>query len=313
MTRERLGQSGFRSLHFVVLALALALTLACDGDGPETPSNGQERPRSSSAPLRIVSTAPSLTETLFALGAGERVVGVTTWCRFPKEALDKPKIGGFATPSVEAIVALEPDLAVFVAGLRETAASVEAFGVPVEVVDPQDLAGIEDSIQRLAERLGLPERGHALWGEIEKELADVTASVAGRPRRRVLMVVGRSPGSLSGIYAVGPGSFIGELLDLAGGVNVFADSPVPYAKASLEQILARDPEVIIELVGMSVSTEAFPEQARSIRRLWGEHTSLTAVREDAVRPVHDDALFHPGPRVGQQARRMAHILHETGP
>jgi ABC-type Fe3+-hydroxamate transport system substrate-binding protein len=256
---------------------------------------------------RIVSTAPSLTETLFALGAGDQVVGVTTFCIYPEEARSRTKVGGFADANVEQIVALRPDLVVMVEGRRVLAERLAPFGIPTLVLDPSHLSGIFDAIRALAEASGRAEPGERLVAKIEADLAAVQRSVEGRARPRALLLVGRSPGSLSGLYAVGPASFLGELLERAGGENVLADSAAAYPKVSLEQVLARDPDVIVELIGMERGDrEAFE---RETRELWSSHPNLTAVRRDAVRVLADDRLLQPGPRVAETIRRLAAVLH----
>jgi len=259
---------------------------------------------------RIVSTAPSLTETLFALGAGEQVVGVTTFCIYPEEARSRTKVGGFADANVEQIVALRPDLVVMVEGRRILAERLAHFGIPGLVLDPSHLSGIFDAIRALADAAGRAEAGERLVGQIEAELAAVERGVADRAKPRTLLLVGRSPGSLSGLYAVGPTSFLGELLERAGAENVLADSNAVYPKISLEQVLARDPDVIVELIGMERGDRSAFES--ETRELWSRYPHLTAVRREAVRVLADDRLLQPGPRVGETVRRLAAVLHGSG-
>jgi iron complex transport system substrate-binding protein len=259
-------------------------------------------------PRRIVSTAPSLTETLYALGAGDRVVGVTTWCRYPQEARGKPKIGGYSNPSVEAIVALHPDLVVLVDGRNDVAERLAGFSIPTLVVHLESLRAIEDAIGQIAVRLGLPDRGSALVAGIETRRAAVTRLVAGRPRPRTLLLLGHAPDSLSSLYAVGPGSFLGEMLEAAGGQNVLGDVKLAYPKVSLEEVIARDPDVILEVI--SPPGDAADAEGRA-RRLWSAYPSLRAVRAGAVRVVVDDTIVQPGPRVAEKIEILAKALHEV--
>ncbi|HEY8150601.1 MAG TPA: helical backbone metal receptor, partial [Vicinamibacteria bacterium] len=144
-------------------------------------------------PQRIVSTAPSLTETLFSLGVGDRVVGVTTWCRYPEEARSRPKIGGYSTPSMEAILALRPDLVVLAAEARsDVGRRLAELHVPTMAARLDSLRSIEDSIRQIALRLGVPERGEALATRIEAQRTAVARAVAGRPRVRTLLLLGHS-------------------------------------------------------------------------------------------------------------------------
>jgi iron complex transport system substrate-binding protein len=261
------------------------------------------------APRRIVSTAPSLTETLYTLGAGDRVVGVTTWCRYPQAARLKPKIGGYSNPSVEAIVALRPDLVVLADGRKDLAERLARFEIPTLLVSLDSLRAIEDAIARISARLGVPERGTALVNAIETRRAAVARLVAGRPRPRTLLLLGHSPDSLTSLFAVGPGSFLGEMLEAAGGDNVLGDVRIPYPKVSVEEVIARDPDVILEVVSPPADVDA---QGRALR-LWSAYSSLRAVRAGAVRVVVDDTFVQPGPRVGEKIQILAEALHGVRP
>jgi iron complex transport system substrate-binding protein len=257
-------------------------------------------------PQRIVSTAPSITEMLFALGAGDRVVGVTTYCRYPEEAQQKPKIGGFASPNVEAILRQRPDLVVIMEDRTDLADRLKPFRVPMLSLRHQRLGDIERSIVTLAARLGLEDRGRSLVAGIRRDLSRVTDSVAKRPRRSVLYLVGRNPGSLTDLYAVGPGSYLDELITLAGGRNVFHDAAVAYAKVSLEEILARDPDVIVD---MSHQEGVSADDIRAIQALWGRFPSLRAVRTRDVHVVTADVFVVPGPRVTVAVGDLARLIH----
>lgn len=257
-------------------------------------------------PRRIVSTAPSITEMLFALGVGDRVVGVTTYCQYPEEARQKPKIGSYTSPSVEAIVRQRPDLVVIVEDRTDLADKLRSFRVPTLLLRHQRLADIERSIVTLAARLGLDDRGRHLVAGIRRDLGRVTDSVAKLPRRNVLFLVGRNPGSLTDIYAVGRSSYLDELITLAGGTNVFRDTAVAYSKVSLEEILARDPDVIVD---MSHQEGIGADDIRAIQALWGRFPSLRAVHTRDVHVVTEDIFVVPGPRVTAAVRDLARMIH----
>lgn len=267
-------------------------------------------PSLAATPQRIVSTAPSITEMLFALGAGDRVVGVTTYCRFPAEARQKPKIGGYASPDVEAILRQRPDLVVILADRPDLSSKLSAFRLPTLSVRQERLADIERSIGMLAAQLGLETRGRELAAGIRRDLARVSGSVSGLPRRTVLFVVGRNPGSLTDIYTPGGGSYIDELITFAGGSNVFRDVTVPYAKVSLEEILARDPDVIVDISDQGALNTANREP---IQRLWERFPSLRAVRNHNVHILTDDIFVVPGPRVTNAVAALARVIHGDRP
>lgn len=261
---------------------------------------------SAAPPQRIVSTAPSITEVLFALGAGDRVVGVTTYCRFPPEARRKPKIGTYAVPDVEAILRQRPDLVVIQANRPDLAKTLAAFRVPALALRQERLADIERSIETLAARLSLEARGRELVAGIRRDLSRVSDSVHDMPRRSVLFVVGRNPGALTDVYTAGSGSYIDELITFAAGANVFHDVDVAFAKVSLEEILARDPDVIVDI---SSQNGAGAADMQATQRLWARFPSLRAVRNHQVHVATDDIFVVPGPRVTSAVAALARMLH----
>jgi iron complex transport system substrate-binding protein len=258
---------------------------------------------------RIVSTAPSVTEILFALGLGDRVVGVSTFCRYPPEAANRPKVGTFINPNLEPILALRPDLVIVIKNPIRLAERLVALNVRVLETDQDSLAGIETSIRRIGVACGVQERAAALDASLRGGFDEVRRAVAGRPRRKLAFLVGRSPGELQGMVAVGRGSYLNELIELAGGVNVFADAPVPYPKVSLEEILARDPDVIVDMGEMADTAGVTEAQKRAVVALWGRYPALAAVRAGRVHAVADDIFVVPGPRVTEAARALARLLH----
>jgi iron complex transport system substrate-binding protein len=260
-------------------------------------------------PQRIVSTAPSVTETLFALGVGDRVVGVTTFCRYPEEARVRPRIGGYSNPSLEAILALKPDLVV-VGDAATLTKRLAGLGVPTLEVRPEDLRSIEDAIRAIARRVGVPDRGEALVARIAAQRAAVVRAVAGRPRPRTLLLLGHSADSLASLYAAGPRSFLGEMLEAAGGENVLAEVRTPYPRVSVEEVIGRDPDVILSI--LSPPADATDAAARA-RRLWSAYPSLKAVRAGAIRVVADDTIVQPGPRVGEKIKVLARALQGEKP
>jgi iron complex transport system substrate-binding protein len=261
------------------------------------------------APRRIVSTSPSITEMLYALGLGDRVVGVTTFCHYPPEAMKKPKIGSYLAPSVEAIVALRPDLVISEkTGVRRPE-RLPGLKLNVLAVDDGTLAGIYDSIRKIGAAASVPERAESLCRDIAVSLEAIRKRVAGLPRRRMVFVIGRTPGRLEGLVAVGPGPFLNELIEIAGGENIFRDAAAAYAKVTLEEVLARNPEAIVDMGEMSVTTGVTEPQKRAVVALWSRYPNLAAVKRRAVFAVASDIFVVPGPRVVEAARAFAQMLH----
>ncbi len=267
------------------LAAATAAGPSAAGQAPVAP------------PARIVSLAPSVTETLFALGAGARVVAVSTFCDYPPEVRSLPKIGSFVAPSVEAIIAQRPDVVIGAPspGNHEAALTLERLGIPVEAPDPEHLAAMPEVIRRIAAAAGVPQEGERLVARIEREMQAVRRRVAGLPPRRVLMAVGQDP-----LVAVGDTSFLGELLAEAGAVNV-APPGSAWPRVTLEYVVARDPEVIIDT---SMGTE---EQGGA--GFWQRLPSLAAVRDGRVHAFRSDRLLRPGPRLPAGFADLARLIH----
>lgn len=252
------------------------------------------------AAMRIVSLAPSVTETLFALGAGDEVVGVSTYCDYPPEAARVDKVGTFLAPSAEVILAKRPDLVIAVPspGNRTQVEALERVGLKVLVVDPDTVATTEQSIRAIATAIGREGQGRELWGRIAAEVAGVRARLEGVTRRRTLMVVGHTP-----LVGVGRGVFLDELIEMGGGTNVAASAGGQWPHLSLEFVLAQAPEVIIDT---AMGTEANLEQAAAFWRPFG---TLPAVREGRVNLYGDFALLRPGPRLAAALETVARFIH----
>jgi iron complex transport system substrate-binding protein len=263
-------------------------------------------------PQRIVSTAPSITEILFALGLGDRVAGVTTFCTYPAEAMKKPKIGGYANPSIEAILALRPDLVVVLRDARQSGAKLRSMGLNTIDLDSRDvnsIAGIYSSIERIGTAAGVPDRARELTGRLRSELDSVRARAAKLSRKRVMFLIGRTPRTLEGLIAVGKASFISELMEVAGGDNIFNDAVAPYPKVSIEEVLARNPDVILDMGDIPRESSITEQHKQSVVQLWRRYPALKAVRENAVYAVASDALVIAGPRAAEAARILARLLH----
>lgn len=257
-------------------------------------------------PKRVISAAPSITEMLFAIGAGERVVGVTDYCRWPSDVAEIPKIGTYVTPNVELILSLEPDLAVVLPEHGDLAARLERLGIPVLALSHNNLAGIYASMRGMGKRLALEHSAETAVADLRRRLAAVRAKTADLDPRGVMFVVGRTPGTLEGIVAVGKGSFLNELITAAGGRNVFADAPQHYPTVNHETIYARAPEVIIDFGDMANEDRASRERSRHD---WDELATLPAVKAERVNMVWEGLFVVPGPRVADAAERMLDMIH----
>jgi len=260
-------------------------------------------------PLRIVSTAPSITETLYALGLGSRVVGVTMYCTFPADARTKPKIGSFLEPDFERILALKPDLVLVITNPVQVTEKLRRFGLRAEEVNQNSVQDVLTSLARIGALTGTEKKAAALAASLRGELDEVRRSVAGRPRKSALFLVGRSPGTVQGMVGAGPGTFINELMVLAGAENVLASSPIAYPKVSLELVLSSNPEVILDM-GDFAHVEGHPmEPEAKLQEMWSRYGNLRAVQSHNVRQVGSEIFIRPGPRMGEAARELRRMVH----
>ena len=250
--------------------------------------------------------APALAETVFALGAGDRVVGVQTDTDYPPEAKALPKVGGHFDVNFERILTLRPDLIVVWQKHEKLTAFAEQRGIRTVTVQMNDLASIDSGIATLGELLDCEERATALRREIADRLNAVRQRVANLPKRKTLFQLGRSPGELKNLWAVGKGNFLGELIAVAGGENMLDDVDKPYVQVSLEAIIARAPEVIIEA---HINSDVTPEKRAALIADWDRVATLPAVKEKRVHILTDDYLLLPGPRVALIAERLAEVIH----
>ncbi len=260
-------------------------------------------------PRRIVSTAPSITEMLYALGLGDRVAGVTRFCRYPPEAQLKPKIGDYVNPDLEAIAALQPDLVIVQANPVHLRERLENMHLRTIEVDQQNIAGIYESIRVVGEAAGVADRAAKLIESIRSGLEAIRARAAASPAVRTMFVVGRSVGRLEGLVVVGRASFLNEVIRTAGGENVFNDALAPYPGVSLEEVIARDPEVIIDMGDMSDTVGVSKQHLREVVALWNRVPSISAVKHRRVYAIAADMYMVPGPRVVDSARAMFEMLH----
>lgn len=260
-------------------------------------------------PQRIVSTAPSITELLYALGLGDRVVGVTRFCNYPPEAMKKPKIGDYVNPNLEAIAALKPDLVVLQTNPVQLAGRLRKLHLNALEVDQQDIAAIYESIRVVGQATGATVRASELIATIRAGLDSVRARAAGFKRTRMMLVVGRTPGRLDGLIVVGKASYLNEVIEIAGGENVFRDARAAYPEVSLEEVMARSAEAVVDMGDMGDNVAITPEESREVIALWQRASSVSAVRNHRVYPIAPDGFLVPGPRVVNAARALLAMLH----
>ena len=274
-------------------ALACVIFVAAIGCGQHHPIA-----RAARGEPRIISLAPSVTETLFALGAGAEVVGVSQYCDFPPEVRRLPRVGSFITPNIEAIAALRPTLVIGLStssDLREIGA-LTAMGIATLMADDSSIATIEQSIIVIGDHIGRATVARDLAEKLRDHLNAVAARMSREPSRSVLMVVGHQP-----MVAVGARNFLNELLVLAHAENIAAAAEQAWPRLSLEYIIAIRPQVILD--GQMGTDPTTPDS------FWGKYPSLPAVQNHRVFGYSENPTLHPGPRIGLTLDELARRIH----
>jgi iron complex transport system substrate-binding protein len=260
-------------------------------------------------PERIVSTAPSITELLYALGLGNRVVGVTRFCRYPPEAQLKPKIGDYISPNLEAIAALRPDLVIIQTNPIHLADQLARLKVRVLEINQENIGAIYKSIHDVGAATSTEHAAAQLSDSLLDGLGKIRNRVSALPRVRMMFVIGRSPNRLDGLVVAGRASYLNEVIEVAGGENVFRDAMAAYPQVSLEEVMARNPEVIVDMGDMSDTIGVTEEHKRNVVALWNRVPTLAAVKQHRVYAVASDIFAVPGPRVTEAAKAFAEMLH----
>ena len=251
---------------------------------------------------RIVSLAPSLTESLFAIGAGSQVVGRTRFCDYPEEALQLPSVGGMTNPSLESIVACRPDLIVLSmeGNTRDDFSRLTALGVPVYVSNPRTLAGIYHSLDQLGVLTGRQEQAQHLVDSLRRFEWSLKAVVSRRPLSALVLI------SLQPLMAAGGNTLLNELLTIGGARNPVATMPGHYPAISREAVLADPPDVLF-------LTSDLPNDRANLISLFPEWKNLRAMQEGRVYSLDAAILSRPGPRSLEGLRLIIQCLTRGNP
>ena len=256
-------------------------------------------------PERIISLAPSNTEILFALGLADKVVGVTIYCDYPPDVKNMVKdgrlttIGGFANPNIEKVVALEPDLVLATGGVQlSIVQQFESYDLTVVTLDPEDLEDVVDNILLVGEITGEDEAATELAGNMEQRIdriVNMMENVENKPR--VYYEVWWDP-----LMSAGSGTWINDLIGIAGGVNIFSDVEIEYPEINSESVIVNDPEIIMIPVGYMGG------EGEEIAKRPGWEV-ITAIKNDRIYIVNEDLLYKPGPRIVDGLENLAKIIH----
>lgn len=288
-----------RSMTIAAITAACLLVVALPAGAFTTRDMTGRDVTLAASPQRIVSLVPSVTEILYALGAEQLLVGVTDFCDFPPEARRRPKVGGMVAPSLEAIIALRPDLVIATnEGTREdTFTQLSRVGVPVYLVAAHHVADVTSLMRRLGELTGREAAAGPLVAGLEQRIEAVKKAVLPLARPRVLYVLWPEP-----LIVPGRGAIVTELIQLAGGQSLTADDPDAWPRYSLEAAVAKSPEVIL-LANHGAGTGAVAVDK------WKRLTSLPAVKSGRLLSVNGDLLHRYGPRFVDGLEQLARAIH----
>ncbi|NTV52226.1 MAG: ABC transporter substrate-binding protein [Candidatus Firestonebacteria bacterium] len=260
------------------------------------------------APQRLVVLAPSLVETLFVIGAGSQIRGVSSLCHYPDAAKKLPAVGGFYDPNYEAILSLHPDLVLLLPEVPDQRAQLQKLGIPSLTLEQHSLAGLVSSFLILGNLCHREAQGVFWAAQYRDWLALIRQRTRVLPKVKTLLVLGRdySRNPVSSVYAVGRGEIYDELLIVAGGRNAVTAPDPKYPQLGVEGMLALDPDVIIELVPESDGPAKPPAE---LLKAWAPLTGLRAVRTHRVMVLTGDYLTIPGPRLINTLQALGKALH----
>ena len=284
--------------------LLIAATIACTGTTsiPDTITDDWGREiQLESVPQRIVSHVPSITETLYALDLGDKIVGVSDYCDYPEEAKTKPKVGGYFTPNIEVIVSMNPDL-VLTDGYVDEIANLESLGIQFAVIQPSNMDDILKDIELLGNLTGQQKKARELINDMQSRVDNVVATVSGAPHPRVFYVFDATDTTKP--WTAGPGSFADELIRIAGGENIAAQAQGAWIQLNIEELVNSDPEIIIvdSMMGTAVIS---PDEIKELPG-WKD---TTAVKQNNIFVVNGDLVNRSGPRIVEGLEAIARIIH----
>jgi iron complex transport system substrate-binding protein len=279
-----------------LLAAVLAGSSGCTREGRQ--SDTQSSPGASCS--RIISLSPSITEILFALGLGDRVAGVTRFCKYPPEAVRKPKVGGYYDPDYEAIIRLHADLVIMLPEHAASKKNIESLGAAILVVDHTTIDRMLHSIETIGDRCGVPGSARKLVDSLRASMDRVGKATAALAKPRVLVTIGRgmASGSLDNLFIAGSGTMYEEFIKLAGGVNAWQGKGPQFPQVSLEGIYSLDPDIIIDMVPDLVEYHLTREM---VMAEW--------MKAERVFLLEDDFVTIPGPRIVATVALIARVIH----
>jgi len=261
-----------------------------------------------SEPQRIITLAPSITETAFALGLGDKIIAVTDYCDYPAATQDLPKVGGFVNPNLEAIVGLQPDLVILLAEHQNVIKQLQQLNIATFTVNNNTLAGIRTSIEQIGQRTGQQEQAETLNKTIQQKIQHIQTKTTGLARPKVMLAMGHSLGDdqMRSVFIAGNNDFYNDLIYLAGGENAYQDSRLKVPSFSAEGLLKLNPDIIFDIFPDAHEHDYDLDQ---VKKQWQSLELITAVKNDQIHIIEQGYATIPGPRIFMLLEQMAPLIH----
>lgn len=267
-----------------------------------------DAPQSDQKPSRIISLAPSITETIFAVGAGQQLVAVTDFCQYPDAAHALPSIGGYLDPSLSQIIAQQPDLVIMLDRQQTLHKQLKQLGIQTLLIDNSRLDGIMASIIEIGAASGHQQPARQLHNKLQRQIDWIQQQVADKPRKNTLLAIAHYTNSeqLDLVYIAGQQDFYNDILSLAGGRNVYQDTRLKVPAVSMEGLLRMNPEVIIDIFPDASGHQA---DLHKVRQQWQQLTPINAVKQQQIHFIEAGYATVPGPRIVQLLNDIVRLLH----
>ena len=294
----------------VLFQVVTLIQSGCIGKGDETEVRrvtmdlgAQE---STSSPTRIVSMSPNLTEIIFALGAGDLIVAVDDYSVYPPEAQDKPTVGNYLDPDLESLIAIQPDMVLVVDNDERMADMLTDLGLNYRSYANDSIREILQSIEDLGALVGHPDEAQRMIDRFQSARMDVTSRLEGVERRSVALVVGRNTGRLQDIYVAGRGNFLSEMIEIAGGANIFSSREIVWPQVGVESFIGGNPVIIID---STLAKGATDEEFASLESDWDELSTVSAVKNGNIIIPREGWFQIPGANLDRILLLIAHWIH----
>jgi iron complex transport system substrate-binding protein len=257
---------------------------------------------------RIISLSPSTTETLFALGLGEKVVGVTRFCNYPPETKGKKRVGGYVNPNYEAIAVLEPDIVIILPEHENVKNFLTELGLKYLTVNNKTIQDILSAIATIGKECRVEKRANELIAAINYRIQNIQQKTQNLPRPKVLISIGRTmgSGSLKDVYIAGKNTYYDELINYAGGINAYENEKIAYPMLSAEGIIYLNPEIIIDMVA-DLNSKGLTESM--VRQEWQSVSFVNAIKSNRLFVFSRDYIVIPGPRFILLLEDIARTVH----